>query len=48
MIVPTPGSTAEKRAVENCKTVELTVEELEELQDTGMKFAAVGARYPSH
>ena len=46
-IIPIPGSTTDTRATENCKAVDLSTQELEELEDIRKKNAPIGARYPT-
>lgn len=45
-IVPIPGSTTVGRVTENTVTVEITDEELEQIDATLAKFVPVGERYP--
>ncbi|WQF84925.1 Putative NADP-dependent oxidoreductase domain-containing protein [Colletotrichum destructivum] len=46
MIVPIPGATTADRVNENAKLVELTDEEMAEIDATLAKFEVVGGRYP--
>ncbi|ROT39837.1 aldo/keto reductase [Sodiomyces alkalinus F11] len=45
-IIPIPGSTTVDRVVENAKLVDLTDEEMAEIDATLAKFEVAGARYP--
>lgn len=47
-IIPIPGSTTDKRATENCNTVELTSAEFEELENIRKNNEVIGDRYPAH
>ena len=44
-IIPIPGSTTDRRALENCSLVELTPSEYQELEDTRKNNEVVGTRY---
>lgn len=44
-IIPIPGATTEKRVIENMKDVELTDEEVSEINAIIKKAAPAGARY---
>ncbi|CCF41172.1 aldo/keto reductase [Colletotrichum higginsianum] len=46
MIIPIPGATTADRVNENAKLVELTDEEMAEIDATLAKFEVVGGRYP--
>ncbi|KAF6845280.1 pyridoxal reductase [Colletotrichum musicola] len=46
-IIPIPGATTAARVNENAKLVELTEEELAEIDATLAKFEVVGGRYPA-
>jgi pyridoxine 4-dehydrogenase len=45
-IIPIPGSTTASRLAENAKVVDLTSEEMAEIDSVLKKFEVVGARYP--
>ena len=47
-IIPIPGATTASRVEENSKLVELTDEEMAEIDATLSKFTTVGERYPAH
>ena len=44
-IIPIPGSTTVQRAEENCKVVDLTGQEFEELESIRKSYAVAGSRY---
>lgn len=46
LIVPIPGSTTKSRVEENCKVVDLSDAEMEELNDVVRKNTTIGGRYP--
>ncbi|KAH8883995.1 aldo/keto reductase [Thozetella sp. PMI_491] len=46
LIIPIPGSTNPKRVAENAVPVDLTLEELDEIDATLAKFEIKGSRYP--
>jgi len=48
VIVPIPGSTTPARAAENAVEVELTGEEMDEIDGILARFEAKGLRYPEH
>lgn len=45
-VIPIPGSTTVSRVQENAKVIELTVEELKEINDVVDAFETAGSRYP--
>jgi aryl-alcohol dehydrogenase-like predicted oxidoreductase len=49
-IVPMPGTTKPRRLEENvaAATVELTAEDLQEIEDAASSIRVHGARYPAH
>ncbi|KAI0152256.1 Aldo/keto reductase [Hypoxylon sp. NC0597] len=47
-IIPIPGATTVARVEENSKLVEITDEEMAEIDATLAKFTPVGERYPAH
>jgi aryl-alcohol dehydrogenase-like predicted oxidoreductase len=49
-IVPIPGTTKLKRLEENIEaaSIELTVDDLEEIENAASKITVQGARYPEH
>ena len=47
VIIPIPGATTAERVDENSKIVDLTLEELDEIDATLAKFEIKGDRYPS-
>jgi pyridoxine 4-dehydrogenase len=46
-IIPIPGATTKARVEENSKVVDLTDEEMKEIDETLAKFKPAGDRYPS-
>ncbi|KAM3497079.1 hypothetical protein MY10362_009555 [Beauveria mimosiformis] len=46
-IIPTPGATTVERIEENAKLIDLTEEEMAEIDATLAKFTTAGDRYPS-
>lgn len=47
-IIPIPGSTTVDRIEENCKVVDVTDEEMLEIDGILAKFTVAGGRYPDH
>lgn len=47
VIIPIPGATTAERVRENAKEVELSDEEMQEIDATLAKFEVKGTRYPS-
>lgn len=47
VIIPIPGSTTVERVSENAVVVDLTDEEMREIDETLAKFEIVGGRYPA-
>lgn len=47
LVIPIPGATTSERVVENAKVLELTEEELKEIEGTLSKFEVAGDRYPA-
>jgi pyridoxine 4-dehydrogenase len=47
-IIPIPGATTVERVEENSKVVDITDEEMKEIDDILAKFEPAGARYPDH
>ena len=45
-IIPIPGSTTVARVEENSKLIEVTDEEMSQIDEILAKFTPVGARYP--
>lgn len=48
LIIPIPGATTEARVEENCKLVEITDNEMEQIDAILAKFKPAGERFPSH
>ena len=48
VIIPIPGATTAARVQENSVVIDLTEEELNEIDATLAKFEVSGARYPDH
>ena len=46
LVVPIPGSTTKSRVEENCKVVDLSDAEMEELNEVVRKNTTIGGRYP--
>jgi len=46
LIIPIPGATTVDRVKENSKSVELTEEDMTEIDETLAKFEIAGKRYP--
>jgi pyridoxine 4-dehydrogenase len=48
VIIPIPGATTVERVEENSTIVEITDQELDEIDEILAKFETAGARYPDH
>jgi pyridoxine 4-dehydrogenase len=48
VIIPIPGATTVARVQENSKLIDLTLEELDEIDATLAKFEIMGERYPDY
>jgi pyridoxine 4-dehydrogenase len=46
-VIPIPGTTQEKRLIENLTEVELTVDELNKIDEILKTSSVVGDRYPA-
>lgn len=47
LVIPIPGATTSERVIQNAKVLELTDEELKEIESTLSKFEVAGDRYPT-
>jgi pyridoxine 4-dehydrogenase len=47
VIIPIPGATTVDRVNENSKLIDLSEEDLKEIEETLAKFEVVGGRYPA-
>jgi pyridoxine 4-dehydrogenase len=48
VIIPIPGATTVERVEENSKLVDISDEEMKEIDEILAKFETAGARYPDH
>jgi pyridoxine 4-dehydrogenase len=48
VIIPIPGATTVERVEENSKLIDITDEEMAEIDETLKNFTTAGARYPDH